>query len=205
MGKMRSGDDAKVKELCDAIAFVAAKGWAPGTGGNFSVRVGDKPLRLLVTASGIDKHEVTPADLLLVNRTGKALDGKSKPSAETLLHTAIARLTKAKCILHTHSVWNTVVSKQTPGHTLELTGFEMLKGLAGVKTHEHVERIPVFENSQDIPALARKVSARISKEPKLHGFLLRGHGLYTWGSTVAEARRHVEIFEFLFESYGRLS
>ena len=204
MGIDPSMHEARARELCDAISFIADRGWAPGTGGNFSVVVSEKPLQLLVTKSGIDKHVVSLKELLLVNRAGKVVEGRARPSAETLLHTTIARVTGATCILHTHSIWNTVVSIRASGSQLELTGFEMLKGLEGVKTHEHIEQVPVFENSQDIPALARKVSARLRKQPGLHGFLLRGHGLYTWGSNVAEARRHVEIFEFLFEAYGRL-
>jgi methylthioribulose-1-phosphate dehydratase len=79
----------------------------------------------------------------------------------------------------------------------------MLKGLAGVRTHEHVERPPILENSQDYTALSHIVSARVALQPEMHGFLLRRHGLYTWGQDVAEARRHVEIFEFLFEVLGR--
>ena len=205
MGKSTNEESPRVKELCEAISFIAKRGWAPGTGGNFSVVTSEKPLQLLVTRSGIDKHTVTPEDLLLVNRNGKVVNGKTKPSAETLLHTTIAQATGAACILHTHSIWNTVVSKRETSPNLKLTGFEMLKGLQGVTTHEHVELVPVFENSKDMSALYRKVSARLKKQPDMHGFLLRGHGLYTWGSTVAEARRHVEIFEFLFEAYGRLA
>jgi methylthioribulose-1-phosphate dehydratase len=199
------GEKTKAHELCEAISFIAQKGWAPGTGGNFSVVVNESPLKLLLTKSGVDKHTVTPDELLLVNRSGKVIRGNAQPSAETLLHTAIARVTGAHCILHTHTAWNTVVSICEKGPQLKLTGFEMLKGLQGVKTHEHVEIVPVFENSQDIPALARKISARMRKQPTMHGFLLRGHGLYTWGANVSEARRHVEIFEFLFEVYGRLN
>jgi len=204
MAKELSKKETKVHELCDAISFIAQKGWAPGTGGNFSVVINDRPLKLLVTMSGVDKHIVTPNELLLINRSGKVIEGKAKPSTETLLHTTIARVTGAECILHTHTVWNTIVSMRESGGTLKLTGFEMLKGLQGVQIHTHEELVPVFENSQDIPALARKVSARLRKQPNMHGFLLRGHGLYTWGKSVAEARRHVEIFEFLFETYGQL-
>lgn len=204
MGINLSEDD-NATALCEAISFIANKGWAPGTGGNFSVVVSEKPLQLLVTKSGVDKHSVSPDELLLVNRSGKVLNSRAKPSAETLLHAMIARVTGASCILHTHTIWNTVISSRESGPVLELTGFEMLKGLEGVKSHEHVEKVPMFENSQDIPALARKISARMKKEPDMHGFLLRGHGLYTWGASVAEARRHVEIFEFLFEVYGQLN
>ncbi|MDA0346764.1 MAG: methylthioribulose 1-phosphate dehydratase [Verrucomicrobia bacterium] len=204
MAAKLSRDEIRASELCDAISFIAQKGWAPGTGGNFSVVINERPLKLLVTMSGVDKHTVTSKELLLVNRSGKVIEGVANPSAETLLHTTIARLTGATCILHTHTVWNTVISIRESGSILRLTGFEMLKGLQGVKSHQHEELVPVFENSQDIPALARKVSARLRKQPNMHGFLLSGHGLYTWGKSVAEARRHVEIFEFLFEVYGRL-
>jgi methylthioribulose-1-phosphate dehydratase len=79
----------------------------------------------------------------------------------------------------------------------------MLKGLEGVKTHEHREWIPVFRNDQDIPALAGKVEAELDRDPASHGFLLAGHGLYTWGEDLAQARRHIEIFEFLFAVMGR--
>lgn len=210
MTDAQKSETTKAQALCDAISFIANKGWAPGTGGNFSAVVNQSPLKLLLTKSGVDKHAVTPDELLLVNRSGKVIRGNAQPSAETLLHTTIARVTGASCILHTHTAWNTVVSIRETRSSLKLTGFEMLKGLQGVKTHEHEEEVPVFENSQDMPVLARKVSARkvsarMRKQPNLHGFLLRGHGLYTWGSSVAEARRHVEIFEFLFEVYGRLT
>ncbi|MET1163044.1 MAG: class II aldolase/adducin family protein, partial [Pseudoxanthomonas sp.] len=29
-------------------------------------------------------------------------------------------------------------------------------------------------------------------------YLIDGHGLYAWGRDMAEARRHLEAFEFLF-------
>jgi methylthioribulose-1-phosphate dehydratase len=79
----------------------------------------------------------------------------------------------------------------------------MLKGLAGVTTHEHREWIPIFENDQDMARLAQQVGAMLAGRPDGHAFLLRRHGLYTWGATVAEAVRHVEIVEFLLESVGR--
>jgi len=79
----------------------------------------------------------------------------------------------------------------------------MLKGLGGVTSHEHREWLPILENSQDIPALARQVEATLQRHPGAHGFLLRAHGLYTWGCDLVEARRHVEILEFLLEVLGR--
>jgi methylthioribulose-1-phosphate dehydratase len=110
----------------------------------------------------------------------------------------------AGAVFHTHSVWATYLSEHFARNgELLVEGFEMLKGLAGVRTHEHVESVPVLENSEDYAALSRSVIARMALQPAVHGFLLRRHGLFTWGRDVAEARRHVEVFEFLFEVLGR--
>ncbi len=196
--------ESEARELCEVVNFLGRKGWAPGTGGNFSVITSRKPLRLLMTPSGIEKDQVRPEQLVLVNSSGELIEGEGKPSAETLLHVAIAAKTEATCILHTHSVENTVLSMRETGDELRITGLEMLKGLVGVTTHEHEEVIPVFANSQDMAELSKAVKKRFKQHPEMHGFLLRGHGLYTWGRTMAEAKRHVEIFEFLFQVTAQL-
>ena len=113
---------------------------------------------------------------------------------------------QAGAVLHTHSVWATVLSDLYFQHgSLPIEGYEMLKGLSGIRTHEHRFELAIFENTQDIPALAAELRERVAGQaPGLtHGFLLRRHGLYTWGRDLAEARRHVEILEFLFEVLAR--
>ncbi len=192
------------EQLMETIRAIHRNGWAPGTGGNFSVLLSDDPLRLLMSPSGVDKGEIKAADLLIVNEHGKKLEGEGNPSAETLLHLAIVKRTNARAILHTHSIWNTLLS-DLHGESGQLTvsGYEMLKGLEGVKTHEHHERIPILKNSQEIPQLAAEVETLLDGDTSVHGFLLERHGLYTWGNDLAAARRHVEVFEFLFEVIGR--
>ena len=161
-------------------------------------------MRLLITSTGLDKSALTDQDFIEIDGEGRVLAGKATPSAETFLHLVIARVKNVGCILHTHSVWSTLLSeKHNAKGGLAVTGYEMLKGLEGVRTHEHREWIPIFENSQNIPSLAEKVAALLEREGDAHGFLLSGHGLYTWGEDVAQARRHVEIFEFLLEIVGR--
>jgi methylthioribulose-1-phosphate dehydratase len=180
------------------------RGWALGTSGNYSAVLRRDPLRLLITSSGSDKSELTGSDFLQIDGQGRVLAGSGKPSAETFLHLAAARAKNAGCVLHTHSVWSTLLSQRYASKGgLAISGYEMLKGLTGVLTHEHREWIPIFENSQDIPALAEKVQSELERETSAHGFLLSGHGLYTWGEDVAQARRHVEIFEFLLQVVGR--
>ena len=196
-----------------AVAMALAKagrafykrGWVFGTAGNFSAVLSRQPPRLAITASGLHKGQLKENDLLIVDDSGNVLDGTGKPSAETTLHLAIAQATGASAILHTHSVWATILSEAHASNGgMELNGYEMLKGLAGVTTHEHREWIPIFENTQIYTTLAREMGDLLAADPAIHGILLRRHGLYTWGRDIFEARRHVEILEFLFEVSGRL-
>jgi methylthioribulose-1-phosphate dehydratase len=182
-----------------------ARGWALGTSGNFSAVLSHSPLRLAITASSVHKGTLRAPHIIEVDDRGLPVGrATGKPSAETMLHVEIARHRGAGAVLHTHSIWGTILSG-APSHKdgLAIEGFEMLKGLGGVLTHEHREWIPIVDNDQDVPRLARVVGETLDRHAAAHAFLLRRHGLYTWGATLAEAERHVEILEFLFETIGR--
>ena len=185
-----------------------ARGWVLGTSGNFSAVTSRKPLRLAITASALPKGTLRASDILQCDEHGRVARGrKGKPSAETLLHLEIARRRGANAVLHTHSDWSTMLSDawaSGPDAGVSIEGYEMLKGLHGVTSHEHREFIPIVDNDQDMPRLARRVGETLERHPAAHAFLLRRHGLYTWGASLADAERHVEILEFLFETIGRL-
>jgi methylthioribulose-1-phosphate dehydratase len=184
------------------------RGWALGTSGNFSAVVSRAPLRLAITASSVPKGALAARDILECDERGKVTGGRrGRPSAETLLHIAVVKKRGAGAVLHTHSVWSTMLSdvwaSGSGADGLAIEGYEMLKGLSGVASHEHRELLPVLENDQDIPRLAGRVREALDRFPDAHAFLLRRHGLYTWGDTLEEAERHVEILEFLLETVGR--
>jgi methylthioribulose-1-phosphate dehydratase len=181
------------------------RNWVLGTSGNFSVVIARDPLRLAMTQSGAAKGALTAAHIVEVDDTGApARTSAAKPSAEALLHLEIARARGAGAVLHTHSVWSTVLSdRHAPAGGMAIAGYEMLKGLDGIATHEHREWIPILENDQDMRRLAARVGQVLAEQPVCHAFLLRRHGLYTWGATLPEAVRHVEILEFLLEAVGR--
>ncbi len=183
------------------------RGWVLGTSGNFSAVLSRDPLQLAITASGLDKGNLAPEHILQIDADGRVIAGQGKPSDETLLHLAAVKQRGAGAVLHTHSVWSTLLSQTVfaQAEGIAMAGYEMLKGLAGVKTHEHTEWLPIIENSQAMEELARTVEATLQRFPAAHGFLLRGHGLYTWGQDLQEAQRHIEIFEFLLEVTGRTS
>jgi len=185
-----------------------ARGWVLGTSGNFSAVVSRRPFRLAITASSVAKGALRPADILECDERGRVIGRRhGTPSAETLLHVAIAQRRRAGCVLHTHSVWSTMLSDTSASgvehEALTIEGYEMLKGLAGVTSHDHSERIPILPNDQDISRLAARTAATLDRFPDAHAFLLRRHGLYTWGDTIADAERHVEILEFLLETVAR--
>ena len=181
-----------------------ARGWVMGTSGNFSMVLARRPMRLAITASSVHKGELTAGQILEMDARGRVLRGELRPSAEAMLHLEIVKARDAGAVLHTHSVWSTIVSgiHERDGG-VDIEGYEMLKGLEGVATHEHRERIPILANDQDIPSLAGEVSRVLRKSKNAHAFLLSRHGLYTWGRTLAEAERHVEIVEFLLEVTAR--
>jgi methylthioribulose-1-phosphate dehydratase len=180
-----------------------ARGWALGTSGNFSAVVNRDPLRLAITTSGVDKGTLTVGQIVEIDEHGTVVAGSGRPSAEASLHLAIARARGAGAVLHTHSIWSTILSDAAKEDGVALEGYEMLKGLDGVDTHEHREWLPILDNTQDWAAEVPQVEAILTQHPDAHGFLIRRHGLYTWGRDLAGARRQVEILEFLFEVMGR--
>ena len=192
-------------QLVETAAGFYARGWVLGTSGNLSAVLTRDPLRLAITPSGADKGALQAKQIILIDDRGRTVeDAFARPSDECPLHIRIAQERNAGAVLHTHSVWSTILSDlyfADGGLTIE--GYEMLKGLAGVKTHEHREWLPILENSQNMPALADRVADTLAQRPDTHALLLRRHGLYTWGSDLTQAKRHVEIFEFLLETLGR--
>ncbi len=194
----------KFSKICESLTEIGrgfhARGWVMGTSGNFSAVISREPLRLAISSTGLDKCNLTPAQFLEMDEAANVLRGNGRPSAEALLHVAIARGVEAGAVLHTHSVWSTVLSGSHASQGgIALEGYEMLKGLEGVRTHKHREWLPILENSQDMVELAERVSKTLRESPGIHGFLLKEHGLYTWGAGLQEAKRHVEILEFLME------
>ncbi len=182
-----------VEALAAFARFAAARGWVPATAGNFSVRLGSD--HALVTRSGIDKGNVGPADVAVVPLAGPIPAGMS---AETPLHLARYRAdATVGAVVHVHTLAATVLSRADAARgAVRFAGFEMQKALAGITTHEAVLDVPIFENDQDTVALAARVEARLGSSP-VPGYLLAGHGLYAWGATMGDARRHLEGLEFL--------
>ena len=192
---------SKADELIAAGRFIDSKGWVPATSGNFSAKLSDG--RIAITVSGRHKGHLQRDDIMLIDHNGASLDGQ-KPSAETLLHTALyQRYPKVQAILHPHSI-NATLAARLFKHEIVLEDYELLKALAGIVTHESRITIPIFANDQNIPRLAKAVDEYLDEHGDIHAYIIAGHGFYTWGGSVAETLRHLEALEFLFDCEIRL-
>lgn len=188
----------RLEQLVTTCHWIGQKGWAPATGGNMSVRQDTQWCWL--SESGRDKGSLTTDDFLKVEITTHHVPSGRTPSAETGLHTLVYRLfPDAGVVLHVHTVNATVLSRLEEGGVLTLQGYEMQKSLTGQKSHLDSVPIAIFNNDQNIDALAERIAAYSKTHPLQYGFLLRGHGLTCWGKDINEARRHLEGLEFLFE------
>jgi methylthioribulose-1-phosphate dehydratase len=192
-------------ELVATASGFYARGWVLGTSGNLSAVVQQEPLRLAMSPSGVDKGALRAEQILLIDDQARVIsEHPAKPSDESPLHIRIVKERNAGAVLHTHSIWSTLLSDIHAGAGgIAIEGYEMLKGLTGVRTHAHREWLPILENAQDMMALADVVAETLKQQADVHAFLLRRHGLYVWGKNLPEAKRQVEIFEFLLEVLGR--
>ncbi|HQW58581.1 methylthioribulose 1-phosphate dehydratase [Thermomonas sp.] len=175
---------------------LAAKGWTPATAGNFSIRMG--PGHAAITISGKDKGRLTEADIMVVDMANQPVATHHRPSAETALHTHLyRRFPDVGSVLHTHSSNQTVAGLlHADAGRVRLRGYELFKALRGHDTHEAELDLAVVPNSQDMDALIASVDALLDT-PNTWGYLIAGHGLYAWGHDIAEARRHLDAFEFM--------
>jgi methylthioribulose-1-phosphate dehydratase len=196
---MTDNADQLVQQLMQHTAELARAGMTPATSSNFSARLNDR--LCLITASGRDKGKLKPDDFMEVDMNGTAVDATRKASAETLLHTQIYRLRPdANVVLHTHSPAQTLMSmRYEKAGRIAFTGYELQKAFRGVSSHEGTVLLPIVGNSQDMSKLCADVAPFFAGS-EFWGYLIAGHGIYTWGRDIEEARRHLDAFEFLLNT-----
>jgi methylthioribulose-1-phosphate dehydratase len=191
--------DSRADAIAEAARQLAALGWTPATSSNFSMRVDGE--HAAITISGRDKGQLGRDDIMLIDLHGQAVGTAARPSAETALHTQVyRRWPGVTAVLHTHSRTQSVASRLYAARgSIRLQGWELQKAVSGYTTHDSVLEIPVFPNTQHMPELVDRVDAWLDAGKPLHAYLIDGHGIYTWGRDMGEARRHLEALEFLLD------
>ncbi len=189
--------EEKVADVVKIAREFHARGWLPATAGNLSVRLDDK--RVCITASGTHKGHISEKDFVIVDYEGNTLDGKKKPSAETLLHLVVYKnFSDVNAVFHVHTINSTLVSRFLEDKVI-LKDYELLKAFDGIDTHESVVEIPIFQNMQDMRGLSNILQKAIDKNEVRYGFLLKSHGIYAWGKDVMDAYVKLEALDFLFD------
>jgi ribulose-5-phosphate 4-epimerase/fuculose-1-phosphate aldolase len=69
-------------------------------------------------------------------------------------------------------------------------------------TNEDVHLVPVIGNTSREPELVGAVESVLTdaRFAKACAIGVRDHGAYIWGSDVWEAKKHTEVYHFLFEA-----
>ena len=193
----QSRQNCLLNALCTAVRSLGARGWTPVRSGNFSLRL-DADL-IAITVSGCDKVNLAVTDLMLVNLAGDVVDSTRTPSAECLLHAHLyRRYAQIKCILHTHSMPQTLASlRYADAGAVALTGYELLKAVQGYHSHKQTLRVPVVANDQHMPTLVAAIDPLLDAHSR--AYLIAGHGMYCWGVDVAVALHHAEALDFMLE------
>lgn len=200
-------DHEEMKKLASLVRTMNSLGHNPATSGNYSLRSKTAPEMAFVSESGIDKSRFTEDNFIPLYIQSKAmhpeyLDSSRKSSDETDIHLSLYQITNANCVLHSHILDSLLFADLFVGKSFAtIEGLELLKGFKGIKTHDLKINIPCFDNTQDIAALSEKIKPAILSQENNYGLLLRGHGIYVWGDSVEEAKRHLEVFEYIFKYY----
>ena len=203
----QSEDGKEATLLASLVRNLNQAGHNPATSGNYSLRSVSRPGYCLISESGIDKSIFSEDNLLYVNKNNGEVDAMfrkmgRRASDETQIHLAIFRSTSANCVLHSHLLESLLFADLFPRqNTIFVEGLELLKGLSGIRTHLTKIPIPCFENSQDIRLLANEIENTLRSSLNIYGILLRGHGVYVWGESVQDAKRHLEVFNYIFKYF----
>jgi methylthioribulose-1-phosphate dehydratase len=191
--------------LVELLGVFYGKGWVSGTGGGICGPADGGGLLLAPTA--VHKERIKPDEFFTVDPAdGHVLrspdDPSLRPSECNAIFSLAARERGARSVVHSHAL-SAVLAGDLAGAAdhVEIRDLEMLKGIRGVGNQD-VHRLPVIRNTPREPELVEQLS-RVLADPRFatsYAVVVEGHGAYIWGDDVWEAKRHTEVYHFLFEA-----
>lgn len=188
----------ETENFVSLIRSLNTKGHNPCTSGNYSFRTQDG---FAISVSGVDKEFFTAKDFLFMDQNANPIesDESRKPSDETQIHRALYAMSDARIVLHSHHLAFAWLSDMIHEDFFALSGLEMIKAFVGKKSHQDTALMRVYGNTQNISDLSKQIEKDWKKETQ--GLLLKHHGLYVWGQSMSEAKRHLEAWLYLAEYY----
>lgn len=196
-------DDQTRALLVELLRDFHRKDWVSGTGGGICGPSDDG--HLLVAPTGVHKERVRPEDLFVIDVADTSIrrpaaDPTLRPSECGHIFTLVAREREVRSIVHTHAL-DAVLAGDLAGDAdhVVVERLEMLKGIRGL-TNQDRHLLPVIDNTPREGQLVANVE-RMLADPRFDAafaVLVRDHGCYVWGADVWEAKRHAEVYHYLF-------
>jgi L-ribulose-5-phosphate 4-epimerase len=148
-----------------------------------------------IKPSGVAYDRLTPQQMVLVDLSGKVLEGDLKPSSDTPTHLELYRtFGEAGGICHTHSTFATMWAQaRRPIPCLGTTGADYFYGPVPVTRCMSDDEI---RGDYELNT-GRIISERFSQlDPgKVTGVLVANHGPFTWGPDAAAAVEAAVVLE----------
>ena len=156
------------------------------TWGNASAFVREQGL-VVIKPSGVDYQALKPEDMVIVNLEGKVVEGKYRPSSDTLTHIEIYKVLKEVCgVAHTHSTMATAWAQaMRPLPCYGTTHADSFKGLIPVTRWLTEDEVASAYEVSTGRAIVETVD--VDKPLDCPGVLVAGHGPFTWGKDVESA------------------
>jgi methylthioribulose-1-phosphate dehydratase len=191
--------------LVELLGDFHRRGWVSGTGGGISGPAdGDG---LLLAPTGVHKERIRADEFFTVDPANGSVrsapdDPSLRPSECNSIFCLAARERGARSIVHSHAL-SAVLAGDLAGSAdhVAIRDLEMLKGIRGVANRD-VHLLPVIRNTPRESELVDQLT-RVLADPRFasaFAVVVADHGAYIWGDDVWEAKRHTEVYHFLFEA-----
>lgn len=193
------------RSLVQQLRAFYGRDWVSGTGGGICGPAEDG--NLLVAPTGVHKELVEPDDLFVIAVADTSVvqqpaDAGLRPSECSHIFTLVARERGVRSVVHTHALSAVLAGDLAVGTDhIVVRDLEMLKGIRGL-TNQDAHLLPVIDNTARESQLVEAMAVALA-DPRFErawAVLVRDHGCYIWGADVWEAKRHTEVYHYLFQA-----
>ena len=192
--------EALKKEVWEANEALPKLGLVTFTWGNVSGIDREQGL-FVIKPSGVPYEQLQPEDMVVVDLSGRVVEGRLNPSSDTLTHAVLYRsFPHIGGIVHAHSPW--AVSFAQAGVPVEAMGTTHADTFYGdvpvtdALTKEEIEGA-YEENTGKV--IVRRFTELGLDADAVPGVLVRQHGPFTWGKSPMKAVENAKILEVVAE------
>jgi methylthioribulose-1-phosphate dehydratase len=191
--------------LVELLRGFYGRGWVSGTGGGISGPADDGGL--LLAPTGVHKERIRPDEFFTVDPADGSVraspeDRTLRPSECNSIFCLAVRERGARSVVHSHALSAVRAGDLArDGDHVAIWDLEILKGIRGVGNRD-THLLPVIRNTPRESELVEQLT-RVLDDPRFassFAVIVADHGAYIWGDDVWEAKRHTEVYHFLFEA-----